>query len=176
MRRLLALSAGIDRLNAWVGRAMAWCIGASVLIAGAVALARKFFRLGSNAWVEMEWYLFGASFLLGAGYVLLVDEHVRVDALAGRWSARTRAWLDIVALAAVALPICALMVWLGSLYAWHALSTGERSYMADGLIVWPVRVLIPLGFSLLGLQSLSEIIRRVHFLRGGHDPSDGAGP
>lgn len=167
MQWMLDLSRAIDRINTWIGRAVIWCILASAVIGASCALLRKLFRIGSNAWFEMQWHLFAAAFLLSAAYVLLVDEHVRVDALAARWSARVRAWLDIVALALIALPICAVMVVFGAQYAWQAYEIGEGSYMHDGLPLWPVRALTPIGFALLGLQSISEIIRRVLYLRGG---------
>ncbi|MEO8137796.1 MAG: TRAP transporter small permease subunit [Betaproteobacteria bacterium] len=167
MRMLLVICRRIDSLNRWIGRATAWCILASVLISAATALMRKAFRISSNSWVEMQWYLYAAAFLLAAGYLLLVDEHVRVDALAQRFSAWLRAWLDIVVLLLFVLPMCVLMVYLGGAYFWEAYGSGEHSFMADGLITWPVRLLIPLGFGLLGLQALSEIVKRIDFLRGG---------
>lgn len=110
--------------------------------------------------------LYAAAFLLAMGYVLLVDEHVRVDALAQRFSARVRAWIDLLALWLFVLPLCVLMVVLGGEYFLRAWQSGEGSYMADGLIIWPVRLFIPLGFGLLGLQAISEAIKRIAFLRG----------
>lgn len=169
MQALLAASRRIDALNRWVGRATAWLILAAVLISTVNAVLRKAFHLGSNAWIESQWYLTGAAFLLVAGYVLLVDEHVRVDALAQRLPPRLRAGLDLLTLLLIVLPLCALMVVLGGRYFWHALATGEHSFMADGLIIWPVRLFIPLGFALLGLQAASEAIKRWHFLQGGRD-------
>jgi TRAP-type mannitol/chloroaromatic compound transport system permease small subunit len=169
MQQLLAASRWIDSLNRWVGRATAWLILGSVLIGTGNALMRKAFRLGSNAWFEAQWYLYAAAFLLVAGYVLLVDEHVRVDALARRWSPRLRAGLDLFTLLVIVLPLCGLMVVLGAQFFWTAFSRGEHSYMADGLIIWPVRLFIPLGFGLLGLQALSEAVKRLDFLRGGRE-------
>lgn len=169
MQALLATSRRIDALNRWVGRATAWLILAAVLISTGNAVMRKAFRLGSNAWLESQWYLTGAAFLLCAGYVLLVDEHVRVDALAQRLPPRLRAGLDLMTLLLIVLPLCALMVVLGGRGFWQALASGEQSFMADGLALWPVRLLIPLGFVLLGLQALSEAVKRCHFLRGGRD-------
>lgn len=167
MRMLLLISRHIDALNRWIGRATAWCILASVLISTANAAMRKAFRISSNGWLEMQWYLYAAAFLLAAGYVLMVDEHVRVDALAQRFSPRLRAWLDMLVLLLFVLPLCVLMVDLGGAYFWRAYRSAESSFMADGLIIWPARLLIPLGFGLLGLQTLSELIKRIDFLRGG---------
>lgn len=166
MRTLLALSKSIDTLNRWIGRATVWCILASLLISTANALMRKAFALTSNVWMEAQWYLYAAAFLLAMGYVLMVDEHVRVDALAQRLSARSRAWIDVLALCLFVLPLCVLLLVLGGAYFMRAWHTGEGSYMADGLIIWPVRLFIPLGFGLLGLQAVSELIKRIAYLRG----------
>ena len=166
MELLETLSRGIDRVNRWVGRSTLWFILASVLISAVNASLRKAFNLSSNAWLEAQWYLYGAAFLLAAGYVLMVDEHVRIDAVAQRFSPRLRAWIDLVAMLLFVLPFCALMVDLGGEYFWRAWRSGERSFNADGLIIWPVRLLIPLGFGLLGLQAISESIKRLAFLRG----------
>ena len=166
MRTLLAWSNSIDTLNRWVGRATVWCILASLLISTGNALMRKAFALTSNVWMEVQWYLFAAAFLLAMGYVLMVDEHVRVDALAQRLSARSRAWIDVLALCLFVLPLCVLLLGLGTAYFLRAWYTGEGSFMADGLIIWPVRLFIPLGFGLLGLQAVSEVIKRIAYLLG----------
>ena len=169
MRSLLVVSDAIDALNRWVGRATVWCILASVLIGTGNALMRKAFRLSSNVSSEMQWYLFAAAFLLTMGYVLMVDEHVRVDVLARRLSPRARARLDALALLLFVLPLCVLMVALGGAYFWRAFASGEGSYMADGLLIWPVRLFIPLGFALLGLQAISEAVKRWAYLRGARE-------
>lgn len=166
MNALLRFARHIDRLNRLVGRAMVWPLLASVLISAGNALSRKFLGLSSNAWIEIQWHLFAVVFLGCAGYVLLVDEHVRVDALSRRWSPRTRAWIDAAALALVALPMTLLFVVLGWSQFETAWRNGESSFNAGGLVVWPIYLCIPLGMGLLGLQALSELIRRVAFLRG----------
>ena len=166
MRTLLAVSAAIDALNRRVGRALIWLIGLSVLISAGNAIVRKAFDISSNAWLEAQWYLFAAAFLGAAGYVLLVDEHVRIDALAQRFPPRVRAALDIGVMLVFVLPICALMVVLGTDIAWTAWQTDEMSYNAGGLPRWPVYATMPIGFALLALQSLSEIIKRWAFMRG----------
>jgi len=166
MNSLLRLARHIDRLNRLVGRAMVWPLLASVVISAGNALSRKFLGLSSNAWIEIQWHLFAVAFLCCAGYVLLVDEHVRVDALSRRWSLRTRAWIDAAALALVALPMTLLFVVMGWSQFETAWRNGESSFNAGGLVVWPIYLCIPLGMGLLGLQALSELIRRVAFLRG----------
>lgn len=165
MRVLLGFADGIDRISQGIGRRLIWAVLASVLLAAGSALSRKLFAYYFNWWSELQWYLFGAVFLLGAAHMLQLDEHVRVDVLARRWSARVRAVLELVALCAVAVPISAIMACLGFEHAWSAFRHGERSYMADGLVIWPVRTLVPAGFVLFGLQSLAEIVRRIDVLR-----------
>lgn len=155
----------VDALSAAIGRSLRWAILACVGLAAFSALSRKLFLYYSNSWSELQWYLLGAVFLLGAADVLRVDEHVRVDVLSQRWSARTRAWLDVVALAVVGLPISLLMTVLGTAHAWSAFVHDEYSYMADGLVIWPMRALIPIGFVLFGLQCVAQIVRRAERLR-----------
>ena len=166
MDALLRFSRIVDRLNRFVGRAMVWPLLASVFISAGNAVSRKFFSLSSNAWIEAQWHLFAIAFLGCAGYVLLVDEHVRVDALSSRWSARTRAIIDVVALALVALPMTTLFAFHGWTIFVLAWQSGESSFNAGGLEVWPIYLCIPLGMGLLGLQGSSELVRRIAFLRG----------
>jgi TRAP-type mannitol/chloroaromatic compound transport system permease small subunit len=171
MRLLLGFADGVDRISRGIGRLLIWAVLASVLLAAGSALSRKLFAYYFNWWSELQWYLFGAVFLLGAAHMLQLDEHVRVDVLARRWSARSRAVLELIALCAVAVPISALMAWLGFEHAWSAFRHAEHSYMADGLVIWPVRALVPVGFVLFGLQSLAEIVRRVEVLRSPRAPA-----
>ena len=163
---LLGIARAIDAVNERIGRAVLWLVLAVTLISAANALMRYGFSMSSNAWLEIQWYLFGAIFLLAAGYTLKHNGHVRVDVLYGRWPPRVRAWIDLLGAALFLLPLCVLMVWL----SWHgfieSFQRGELSSDAGGLIRWPVRLLIPLGFALLGLQGVSELIKRVAFLRG----------
>jgi TRAP-type mannitol/chloroaromatic compound transport system permease small subunit len=166
MHRLAFVCAAIDRLNRWIGRATAWLILASVLLSAGNAVVRKVVGISSNAWLEAQWYLYAAAFLLAAGYVLLVDEHVRIDAVAQRFAPRVRAAVDIVALLLFVLPLCALMLDLGWAFFLHAWHSGERSYNAGGLLRWPVLLAIPAGFALLALQAVSELLKRIAFLAG----------
>lgn len=169
MKPLIALSTAIDALNRRVGRSLVWLVLASVLISAGNAVLRKAFNVSSNAWLEVQWYLYAAAFLGASGYVLLVDEHVRIDAVAQRFSPRLRAAIDIAAILTFVLPLCALMVMLGGEFAWRAWQLGETSYNAGGLVRWPVYACIPVGFGLLGLQALSELIKRIAFLSGARE-------
>ena len=166
MPALLRLSRFIDALNEWIGRAVAWLGLAAVIICALAALARYALNIGSNAWLEMQWYLNSAVFLLVAAWTLKRNEHVRIDVIAGRLSPRAQAWIDIVGSIFALLPAVAIIAW----YSWPTLvqSWLVNEYSSDpgGLIRWPVRLLIPVAFTLLALQGVSETIKRVAFLRG----------
>jgi TRAP-type mannitol/chloroaromatic compound transport system permease small subunit len=166
MRFLNSISCAIDTLNRWIGRATVWLILASILISAGNAVMRKAFALSSNFWLDVQWQLYGAAFLCAAGYVLLVDEHVRIDAIAQRFSPRLRAWLDIAVLLLFVLPLCVLMVDLGGSYFWRAWQSGEGSFNVGGAVRWLVTLCIPVGFGLLGLQTVSESIKCAAFLLG----------
>lgn len=162
----LILSRWIDTFNRKIGRAMVWPVLGAILVSAGNALSRKFFGVSSNAWVELQWHLFAVSYLGCAGYVLLVNEHVRVDVLSSRWSARTRAWVDIAVMAGFALPMTGLVGALSAELFLRRFATGEISFNAGGLPVWPIVLAMPVGMALLGLQCVSEIIRRWAFLKG----------
>jgi TRAP-type mannitol/chloroaromatic compound transport system permease small subunit len=166
MQPLLRFSETIDTLNAWIGRAVAWLGLLAVLVCTGNATARYALNIGSNAWLELQWYLNAAVFLLVAAYALKRNEHVRIDVIAGKLSPRAQAWIDIVGGAFFLLPTVIIIAW----YSWPSLVSSWRinEYSSDpgGLIRWPVRLLIPVAFTLLGLQGISEIIKRVAFLRG----------
>ncbi|MEO6747701.1 MAG: TRAP transporter small permease subunit [Caldimonas sp.] len=166
MDKLESLSRAIDTLNRVIGRATVWLILGSIVISAGNAVMRKFFGLTSNFWLEGQWHLYGAAFLCAGGYVLLVDEHVRVDVLSQRFGPRTRAWLDFAVLLLFALPACVLLVGLGGWLATRSWQIGETSWHPGGPPHWPVLLCIPLGFALLGLQVLSEMIKRAGFLLG----------
>jgi TRAP-type mannitol/chloroaromatic compound transport system permease small subunit len=163
---LLKLSGLIDALNRFIGRWVIWLVLGSTVISAVNAVVRKLFNVGSNAFLELQWYLFAASFLLAAGYTLLNNEHVRIDVVASRFSKRTQAWLDVFGFVAFLLPMCATLLYLGVPFLLQGLRSGEVSSNAGGLILWPVYALIPLGFALLGLQAVSELIKRLGFLQG----------
>ncbi len=176
MQALLRLSAAIDRTSEFVGRWVSWLVLVAVLISAANASVRKVFDTSSNAWLEIQWYLFAAVFLLAAGYTLLRQEHVKIDVILGRFSRRTQVMVELFGLAVFLLPFAAIVVDLVWPLVVKAYVSGEMSSNAGGLIRWPVYALVPIGFVLLGLQALSEIVKRVAFLRGeGPDPGQKAG-
>ena len=166
MSSLLGLSRLIDVINPWVGKLTMWLILAATLISAGNAVVRKAFSWSSNAMLEIQWYLFAGVFMLGAGYCLLQNAHVRIDFISSRLTARMRNWIDIVGIVVVLFPLCLLIIQLGWPLFTKALASGEMSSNAGGLIRWPVYALIPAGFALLMLQGVSELIKRIAFLRG----------
>lgn len=166
MSALLKLSGLIDGLNRFVGRWVIWLILASTAISAINAVIRKAFNYSSNAFLEVQWYLFAASFMLAAGYTLLNNEHVRIDVVVGRFSRRVQTWIDVFGFLVFLLPLCAVVLYLGVPFFLQALRSGEMSSNAGGLILWPVYLMMPLGFALLMMQGLSELIKRLAFLQG----------
>jgi TRAP-type mannitol/chloroaromatic compound transport system permease small subunit len=156
----------IDRLSEWVGRWVAWLVLAAVLISAANAITRKAFNYSSNAFLEIQWYLFAAVFMLAAGYTLLRQEHVKIDVISGRLSKRAQIWIDIVGLCVFLLPFVYMIIKLAMPLVINAIVTGEVSSNAGGLIRWPVFALLPAGMLLLGIQAISELIKRIAFLQG----------
>ena len=161
MNALLALSRGIDRINLLVGRGCMWLVLLVVLISAGNALVRKLFDVSSNAWLEIQWYLFSAMFLLAAGYALQQNAHIRIDIVASRLSKRAQAWIDVFGTLLFLLPLCSVMLYYGwptFVDAWHS---QEMSSDPGGLIRWPAFALIPAGFALLTLQGVSELIKKL---------------
>lgn len=172
MAGLLSLARLIDRISTFVGRQVSWLILVAVLVSAGNATIRKAFDISSNAWLELQWYLYGAVFMLAAAYTLQRNEHVRIDILANRWSKRTRDWVDLFCHVFFLLPFTVLMVWLCWPWFLRSFNSGEISANAGGLIIWPAKVLVLAGFILLTAQALSEIVKRVAVLRGDiDDPS-----
>ncbi len=170
MKYLLLFSRAIDALNVAVGKVGMWLILLIVLISTANAISRYALHISSNAWLEIQWYLFGAVFLLGAGFAFLRNAHVRIDVVSSRLTARTRNWIDVIGILVFLLPLCYLLITLGWPLFERAWMTGEMSPNAGGLIRWPAYLMIPLGFALLALQAISELIKRFNFLYcGGPD-------
>jgi TRAP-type mannitol/chloroaromatic compound transport system permease small subunit len=163
---LLSISRLIDRLNELVGQVFYWLILVMVLISALNAIVRKAFNYSSNGLLEIQWYLFSAIFLFLAGYTLLRNEHVRIDVIAGRLSKRAQTWIDIFGTLFFLLPMAILVMWLSWPVFVEAWQRHEMSTNAGGLIIWPARLMIPVGFALLVAQGISELIKRVAFLQG----------
>lgn len=168
---MLALSRWIDTLNQKIGTAVSWALLAAVIICSGNALIRYLFNYSSNAWLEIQWYLFAAMFLLAAPHTLKRDEHVRIDVISGRFSKRTQVWIDVFGFAFFLLPMALMILYYSYPYAMLAYNSNEVSSNAGGLIIWPAKMLLPVGFLLLCLQGISEMIKRIAFLMGKIDSS-----
>jgi len=166
MQALLKLSRAIDWLSALVGRWVIWLILASTVISAVNAVVRKVFNASSNAYLEVQWYLFAAAFLLAAGYTLLNGEHVKIDVVYSRLSRKTQNWIDVFGFVAFLLPMCLIALWFAVPFFLQGLYSGEMSSNAGGLIRWPVYLMMPVGFALLTLQGISELIKRIAFGMG----------
>lgn len=166
MSGLLALSRMIDAVTAFIGRHIIWLILTAILVSAVNAIIRKAFDMSSNAWLELQWYLFGAVFMLAAAYTLQKNEHIRIDILSGRLSQNTRNWIDIAGHLLMLLPFTALMIYESVPFVLYALRSGEMSGSAGGLIIWPARAFVLAGFFLLFLQGISELIKRIAVMRG----------
>lgn len=164
MRALLAIARVIDALNEWVGRSVKWLVLLVTLISTVNALVRYVFGISSNAGLEIQWYLFGALFLLAAGYALKHNAHVRIDFIYGRLSTRGQAAIDVLGVLLFLLPFTALIIWFSWPMFMLAWQSGEMSPDAGGLLRWPVKLLIPVGFVLLALQGVAELIKSVAVL------------
>ena len=166
MKALLSLSHVIDKLNERIGLTVSWLVLAAVLISAANAVVRKAFNVSSNSFLEIQWYLFSVVFLFCAGYTLLRNQHVRIDVIAGRLSPRAQAWIDILGTLFFLLPMSLTIMWLSWPVFIEAYQRQEVSTNAGGLIIWPARLLVPIGFFLLVIQGMSELIKRIAFLKG----------
>ena len=179
MTPLLSLSRLIDVMSPLIGTALLFFLLAATLIIASHALIRKVFNISSNAFLEIQWYLFAAVFMLGSGYAFLKNAHVRIDFISSKFSARGRNIVDVIGIIVFVFPLCYLMVKLSWPVFENAWVSGEMSSNAGGLVRWPVYGVIPLGFVILAMQAVSELIKRVAFLTGNgpdvlaHDrPSD----
>jgi TRAP-type mannitol/chloroaromatic compound transport system permease small subunit len=166
VQALLKMSEGVDLLGTQIGRLIRWLVLGSVLISAGNAIIRKIFNISSNAFLEIQWYLFAGVFLLGAGFAFMRNVHVRIDFISGKLSKRTNTIIDIAGIVVFVVPLCLIMVWLSWPLFASAWSSGEMSQNAGGLIRWPAYLLMPLGFGLLLLQALSELVKRVAYLQG----------
>jgi TRAP-type mannitol/chloroaromatic compound transport system permease small subunit len=163
---LLKLSGLIDRLNLLIGKVIMWLVLGAVVISAGNAILRKAFNIGSNAWLEIQWYLFAGVFMLGVGYVMLKNGHVRIDFIASKLSKRTNALIDAIGIVVFTIPLAVIMINLGWPLFERAWTSGEMSQNAGGLIRWPVWFLLPAGFAILLAQAVSELIKRIAFITG----------
>ncbi len=166
MQGLLKLSSLIDSINQGIGKAATWLVLLVVVISAGNAVMRYSVNWSSNALLEIQWYLFSAIFLFCSAYVLLKNEHIRIDVVTGRFSARTQNWIDVFGILVFLLPMALLTLYLSWPVFMNAWTTGEGSPNPGGLVRWPVRLLMPIGFLLLTLQGFSELIKRIAFLTG----------
>ena len=169
MAGLLALSRAIDRMNEFIGKWVSWLILLAVLVSAANAVIRKTLNMSSNAWLELQWYLFGAAFLLAAAYTLRQNEHIRIDIIYGMFSRRVQHWIDLFGHVFFLMPFVLLMIYYFVPYVSLSYRSGEVSTNAGGLIIWPAKSLLLIGFSLLALQGISEIIKKIAIMRGDMD-------
>ena len=172
MSFLLSLSRLIDKLNEKIAHGISWALLLAVLICSGNALIRYTFNTSSNAWLEIQWYLFAAIFLLATSNTLRRDEHIRIDVISGKLPKRVQVWIDIFGFAVFLLPISIIILYYSLPYVQLSMQANEMSSNAGGLIVWPAKILIPIGFFLLTLQGLSELIKRVGYLMGKVDASE----
>ncbi len=169
MKALLSFSAAVDVMNERFGRVANWLVLLACLVSAGNAAARYSLSMSSNAWLEIQWYMFGAMVMLGAPYTLKMNEHVRVDVIYGSLSTRAQVWVDIIGGVLFLLPATLIIGWLSWPMFYNSWAIGEVSANAGGLLRWPIKIFVPLGFLLLSLQGLSEIIKRVAALTG-HAP------
>jgi len=174
MAALLALSRAIDAVTAFVGRWVYWLILIAVLVSSGNAVVRKVFDTSSNAWLELQWYLFGAVFMLAAAYTLQRNEHIRIDIVSSRLPKRVRNWIDVVGHALFLLPLTVIMMIQMVPWVIDGMESGEMSANAGGLAIWPARLVVLVGFALLLIQGVSELIKRIAVIQGLiDDPNEG---
>jgi TRAP-type mannitol/chloroaromatic compound transport system permease small subunit len=166
MGALLSLSRGIDAVTAAIGRWVYWLVLAAVLVSAGNAVVRKLFDISSNAWLELQWYLFGAVFMLASAYTLQRNEHIRIDILSNMLPARGRNWIDVIGHVFFLLPLTIVMIWRMAPWVIEGIRSGEISASAGGLIIWPARLILLLGFVLLFFQAISELIKRIAIMQG----------
>jgi TRAP-type mannitol/chloroaromatic compound transport system permease small subunit len=166
LRLLLSVSRAIDAVNLRLGKWLAWLILAAILISAANAVVRKTLDTSSNSWLELQWYLFSIVFLMCASWTLLANEHIRIDIVNSYFPKRVRDWIDIVGHVLFLTPFCLIMIWTGWPFFFASLRVNEISTNAGGLLVWPIKLLVPVAFMFLLAQGISELIKRVAILRG----------
>jgi TRAP-type mannitol/chloroaromatic compound transport system permease small subunit len=172
MNGLIGLARAIDRLNEFIGRWIGWLILVSILVSAGNAVIRKMLNMSSNAWLELQWYLFGAAFLLAAAYTLKQNEHIRIDIVYGMFSRRVQHWIDLFGHTVFLMPFVLLMLYYLWPYVMMSWRNGEVSSSAGGLVIWPAKLMLLAGFFLLALQGISEIIKKIAVMTGNmEDPT-----
>lgn len=166
MQPLLAASRAIDRLTEIIGKTVMWAIFVAILVSAVNAIVRKVFNTSSNAWLELQWYLFGAAFMLASAYTLKQNEHIRIDIFYGTRTRRTQHWIDLIGHLLFLMPFVVLMSYMLVPYALAAFKSGQVSTNAGGLLIWPARAILAAGFVLLVLQGISEIIKKIAVMQG----------
>ena len=166
MHALLTIARTIDRLTATIGKGVSWLIVLAAVISAGNAIIRKLLDISSNAWLETQWWLFAIAFLLAAPWTLAQNEHIRIDILNNRMAPKTRDWIDIVGHSLFLIPMALLLIWTSWHFFWTSYAQNEQSWNAGGLPQWPIKALIPIAFTLLLLQAVSELIKRIAILRG----------
>jgi TRAP-type mannitol/chloroaromatic compound transport system permease small subunit len=169
MAALLGISRLIDRITEIIGKSVSWLILVAVLVSAGNAIIRKMFNMSSNAWLEAQWYLFGAAFMFAAAYTLSQNEHIRIDVVYGRFSRRVQHWIDLFGHVFFLMPFVILMLYYFIPYVRMSYVSGEVSSSAGGLIIWPAKAILLVGFILLGLQGVSEIIKKIAIMTGNMD-------
>ena len=166
MQSLLTFSRLVDRINEFIGKSVSWLILVAIFVSAVNATVRKVFSISSNAWLELQWYLYGAAFLMAAAYTLKQNEHIRIDIVYGVWSRRTQHWIDLVGHVLFLMPFVILMLWMFVPYVALSIHQGEISTNAGGLTIWPAKALLLIGFTQLFFQGISEIIKKIAVMRG----------
>ncbi len=169
MKPLLAFSGAVDRINEFIGKSVGWLILIAIFVSAVNATVRKLFSISSNAWLELQWYLYGAAFLMAAAYTLKQNEHIRIDIIYGIWSRRTQHWIDLIGHVLFLMPFVILMLWMFGPYVALSIRQGEISTNAGGLVIWPAKALLLIGFVQLFFQGISEIIKKIAIMRGDID-------
>jgi TRAP-type mannitol/chloroaromatic compound transport system permease small subunit len=166
MRGLLSFSRAIDKFNTRLGQIMAWGVLIAILVSAVNATIRKIFNVSSNSWLELQWVLFGIVFLLCSSWTLLSNEHIRIDIVNNLLPKRARDWIDVIGHLFFLIPVATILAVLGWPFFWRSLMQNEQSTNAGGLPVYPAKFLIPLAFTLLLIQGVSELIKRIAIMRG----------
>jgi len=165
LQSLLKISNGIDAFTRWVGKRLAWLILVAVVVSAVNAIIRKSFDTSSNSWLELQWVLFSIVFLLCASWTLLDNEHIRIDIVNNNFPKKVRDAIDVIGHAFFLLPLTIVMIVTGGPFFMRSVEINEQSGNAGGLPQWPAKSLIIIGFAMLLMQGISELIKRIAVMR-----------